>query len=61
MSEPRNPPSEKIRLRDEARYLSRQIRKAQALLKQREQVKRLKTKLEDLRHEIEHPGCTFRD
>lgn len=50
----RNPPSEKIRLRDEARYLKKRIKQAQSLLAQREQVKSLTLKLTELEQQLKY-------
>ena len=50
----RNPPSEKIQLRDEARYLKKRIKQAEALLRQREQVKNLSLKLTDLEQQVKY-------
>ncbi len=50
----RNPPSEKIRLRDEARYLKKRIKQAEALLRQREQVKGLTFKLTELEQQLKY-------
>ncbi len=50
----RNPPSEKIQLRDEARYLKKRIKQAEALLRQREQVKGLTFKLTELEQQLKY-------
>ncbi len=56
----RNPPSEKIRLRDEARYLRKRIKQAQDLLKKREEVKLLTDRLTDLQYQIKNGGQGYR-
>jgi len=47
--------SEMTRLKREARYIKKGIRKANALLKQRQMVKDLDAKLDDLMDRVEHP------
>jgi len=48
-------PSEKIRLRDKARYLRKRISQAKALLQKRKDVQDLKGQLEALQEQIDHP------
>lgn len=54
MSNERREPSEKIRLRNEARYLKKRIKQAQSLLAQREQVKSLTLKLTELEQQLKY-------
>jgi hypothetical protein len=50
--------SEKTRLKQEAKYLRRQIKQAQNLLNQRKKVQTQRALLEDLQYQIKHPGTT---